>query len=255
MPLAIVIVLSVAFQSAAAFGGFLVPCSRRFDKSTSNSAANERERQCEQFRPHPHQGRPANTGWSLSSRVYPAPRLRRARWRTCGPDGIVDTGAHAAFPRCPLCTFGLVRLRERWSTRLDRTGRAGILVAIIGTAMFVGTGMITAFVWPVIARHDPGFVAATGPMFADPLTARSIEATYACMAVGYVLLALSFKRARLLSGLDAAALGVGVLMFSVPVEPVGPAPWIVRVAGGVVFGVGLIRTGMALRTTQSSWRE
>jgi hypothetical protein len=151
--------------------------------------------------------------------------------------------------------FGLVQLRERWSSGLDGIGRAGILVALVGTAMFVGTGMITAFVWPVIAHHDSSFIAASGPMFTDPLTARSIEATYGCLVVGYVLLALGLARARLLTVLDSAAVGVGILLFSAPVEPVGPAPWIVRVAGGVVFGAGLVRTGMAMRAVRSATRS
>jgi hypothetical protein len=151
--------------------------------------------------------------------------------------------------------FGLVQLRERWSASLDRLGRAGLLVAFVGTAMFVGTGMITAFVWPVIAHHDPGFVAAKGPMFTDALTARSIEATYACLIVGFVLLAIGLGRAGLVSGLDAAALGVGVVMFGAPVEPIGPVPWILRVAGGVVFGAGLVRTGLALRAAEVPAQE
>jgi hypothetical protein len=75
------------------------------------------------------------------------------------------------------------------------------------------------------------------------------------MVVGYVLLAFALTRARLLSALDAAALGVGILVFSAPVEPVGPVPWIVRVVGGVVFGAGLIRLGMALRAAPSPIRE
>jgi hypothetical protein len=74
------------------------------------------------------------------------------------------------------------------------------------------------------------------------------------MIVGYVLLALGLARARLLSGLDAALLGVGILMFGAPVEPVGPAPWILRVAGGIVFGAGLVRTGIALRAVGSPSR-
>ena len=38
------------------------------------------------------------------------------------------------------------------------------------------------------------------------------------------------------------------MLFSAPVEPLGPAPWILRVVGGVVFGAGLARLGLALRT-------
>ena len=125
--------------------------------------------------------------------------------------------------------------------------KLGFIAAFTGTAMFVGTGMITAFLWPAIAEHAPGFVAADGAMFTDTLASGSITTTYALLVVGYIVLAVTLNRARAISTLDAALLVVGVLMFSAPVDPLGPAPWFIRVAGGIVFGAGLARLGWSLR--------
>jgi hypothetical protein len=173
-----------------------------------------------------------------------------------GPHSATWVPSHTFhFLGALLGLFGLLAVREHLIPPGSRWGTVAFAIAFTGTAMFVGTGMITAFVWPVIAHHDPSFVASSGPMFTDPLTARSIEVTYILMVVGYVLLAFALTRARLLSALDSAAVGVGILLFSAPVEPVGPVPWMVRVVGGVIFGAGLIRLGLALRTAQSPIRE
>ena len=142
--------------------------------------------------------------------------------------------------------FGLVGL---YAGRMKETGWLGLLafvVAFIGTAMFVGTGMITAYLWPVIARTAPTFVDPDGPMFTDPLAFGTISATYGFLAVGYILLGIVILRARILARWAGLLLIVGVVLFSVPVSPVGPAPWIVRVIGALVFGAGLAWLGYAL---------
>jgi hypothetical protein len=145
-----------------------------------------------------------------------------------------------------LALFGLPGLYTRQMRRAGKLGLAGFVGAFAGTAMFVGTGMITAFVWPVIARYDPGFVAANGPLFRDTLTRLAIDGTYAVLAVGWVIFAVAMLRARVLPRPGALAVLIGVLLFSAPVAPVGPAPWIVRVIGAFVFGGGLAWLGWAL---------
>jgi hypothetical protein len=150
--------------------------------------------------------------------------------------------------------FGLITVRERWIARDRWPERLAFGVAFTGTAMFVGTGMITAFLWPAIADHAPSFVDADGPMFTDTLAAGAITATYAFLVVGYIGLAVVLRRSGAISRLDAALLIAGVLLFSAPVEPLGPAPWILRVLGGIVFGAGLARLGLALRSTAYSLR-
>lgn len=144
--------------------------------------------------------------------------------------------------------FGLIGLYLYQFERSGKLGLAGFILAFIGTAMFVGTGMITAFVWPVIAEHDPGFVAEDGPMFKDALTSGATLLTYVFLGIGYIVFAIAMLRARTMPPPACWLLMVGVVLFSVPVEPVGPVPWFVRFSGAVVFGAALAWLGVALRT-------
>jgi len=149
-----------------------------------------------------------------------------------------------------LALFGLLEVRDRWQSDSTWKEKLAFGAAFTGTAMFVGTGMITAFLWPAIAEHAPSFVAADGPMFTDVLASGAITVTYILLVVGYVSLAIVLRRSRAISTTDTLLLVVGVLLFSAPVEPLGPAPWILRVAGGIVFGAGLARLGLALRSSR-----
>ncbi|MGH2777959.1 MAG: hypothetical protein ACRDJB_04850 [Actinomycetota bacterium] len=149
-----------------------------------------------------------------------------------------------------LALFGLLEVRDRWLSDSTWKEKLAFGAAFTGTAMFVGTGMITAFLWPAIAEHVPSFVRADGPMFTDVLASGAITVTYIFLVVGYVSLAIVLRRSGAISITDTLLLVVGVLLFSAPVEPLGPAPWILRVAGGIVFGAGLARLGLVLRSSR-----
>ena len=131
----------------------------------------------------------------------------------------------------------------------------GFLLAFVGTAMFVGTGMITAFVWPVISETNPGFVDAEGPMFEDPLTQFAVQATYAFLIIGFVTLAVATFRAGVFARWSAVLLAVGIVLFGVPVDPVGPVPWFVRIAGGFVFGFALVALGAGVMRRREAEHE
>lgn len=168
-----------------------------------------------------------------------------------GPQSNAWIPAHTFhFLGALLALYGLLELRDRRLVDASLAERLAFSAAFIGTAMFVGTGMITAFLWPAIAEHAPSFVAADGPMFTDLLASGAITVTYIFLVVGYVSLSVVLRRSRAISIVDAALLIAGVLLFSAPVEPLGPAPWILRVAGGLVFGAGLIRLGLVLRSSR-----
>ena len=139
--------------------------------------------------------------------------------------------------------FGLVGLYAKWWAKLGRVGFAAWVLSFIGTAMFVGTGMITAALWPAIADDFPAFVEEDGGMFKDPLSAGITTATYVFMVVGFVPLAFVMWRTKLVAWPVAVLIGMGILLFSAPVDPVGPAPWIARFAGAMTFGAGLAWLG------------
>lgn len=167
-------------------------------------------------------------------------------------------GAHAAhsarwvpahtlhFAGALLTLFGLLGFYAASWQRLGRLGVAGFLVAFAGTAMFVGTGMLTAFIWPVVAQQDPGFIASNGPMFTNPMTRLNTDGTYAVMVAGYGLLGVAIWMHHFAGRVVAVPLVAGVLLFSAPVPPVGPAPWILRIIGAVLFGGALVWLGWTL---------
>ena len=167
-------------------------------------------------------------------------------------------GAHAAhsvrwvpahslhFVGALLTLLGLPGLYARQMRQTGVLGLVGTVLAVMGTAMFVGTGMITAFVWPVIAQTTPGFVAADGPMFRDPLTTFATDAPYVSMVLGYALFAIASIRGRTLPTETAVVLVIGIVLFSSPVQPVGPLPFLLRVVGALLFGGVLILIGWLL---------
>lgn len=164
-----------------------------------------------------------------------------------GPHEDTWVPAHAFhFVGALLALLGLNGLYVRQRQASGRLGFVGFLLAFIGTAMFVGTGMITAFVWPVIAETNPAFVDADGPMFEDPLTQFAVQATYGFLIVGFVVLAVATFRARVFPRWAALVLGLGIVLFGVPVDPVGPVPWFVRIVGAFVFGLALVVLGARL---------
>jgi hypothetical protein len=172
---------------------------------------------------------------------------------THGPHSATWIPSHSFhFLGALLALFGLLEVRDRWLTKATWKGKLAFGAAFTGTAMFVGTGMITAFLWPAIAEHAPTFVAAEGPMFTDALASGAITATYVFLVIGYVSLAIVLRRSNAIGIADTLLLVVGVLLFSAPVEPLGPAPWILRVAGGIVFGAGLARLGLVLRSRRDA---
>lgn len=151
--------------------------------------------------------------------------------------------------------FGLVGLGRLLNGRLGRAGRLGLLLAFVGMAMFTGTGMITAFLWPVIADYAPGFVAADGPMFQEPLAARTIESTYVLLVLGFGLLGVAIGRTGLLPRAAGWLLVLGIVLFSAPVQPFGPLPWEARLSGALVFGAALIWLGLATRAAAAEERK
>lgn len=144
-----------------------------------------------------------------------------------------------------LALFGLFALYVRDLAR-SRLGILAFVLAFVGTTMFAGTGLITAYLWPMMATHAPEIVEGDGAVFTDRLSALVTAAPYALMVPGYILIAVLGWRGGWMPRLDAVLLVAGVLLFAAPVDPVGPAPWIARVAGGVLFGGGLAWLGYEL---------
>jgi hypothetical protein len=147
-----------------------------------------------------------------------------------------------------LVLFGLIGLYARQIPESGQLGLIGFIIAFAATAVFVGTGIITAYLWPVVAHHDPFFVDPLGPMFTEPFFGLGVtEPAYPLLLIGYLVFGVAMLRAAVLAKPPIWLMMVGVVLFCAPVAPAGPLPWIVRVVGGVGFGVGLAWLGLLLR--------
>lgn len=172
-----------------------------------------------------------------------------------------EVGGSAAWQRAhtlhfvgaALSLFGLLGLFAFQRERLGKLGLFGFLVAFLGQTMFVGTGMITAFVWPMVARQAPEAVELGGAMFSAPAL-YSMSLTAVLVIAGYLLFGVATLRAGLLPRWGTVVLMMGAVAGMVPPHPLGPMPWAGLVLGGVLFGVGSVSLGHALWTRAGAAR-
>ena len=135
----------------------------------------------------------------------------------------------------------LVTQRERFRDALSMTS---IIIAFIGSALFAGTGVLTAYFWPTLALHAPEMVAADGPFFTSTPTLTVI--TSLLLSAGFIFLAFALRRQAVLSDWRSALVVVGFIMLLLPPTPLGPTPWMVFAFAGLVAGAGLVAFGSAV---------
>ncbi len=140
---------------------------------------------------------------------------------------------------------GLMGLYAVQARRAGRFGLAAFILAFLGTGMFVGSGMLTAFVWPMVAEQAPAAVDHGGAMFDLPALL-SLALTAATLAVGYLLFAAASWRAGVLRRGAVVVWAVGGALGMVPPQPLGPMAWPGLVASGVVYAVGAVWLGRTL---------
>ncbi len=144
-----------------------------------------------------------------------------------------------------LILFGLVGVLARYAGNAGPIGILALGLAFTGTALFVGTGVLTAFVWPVLADFAPTTIDPGGALFLAP-AGFLFFLTALTLIPGYVLLAFTMARLGALSWITALLIAVGVVLAITPPEPVGPIPWLGLVLGGICFGVGAFVLGYRL---------
>lgn len=141
--------------------------------------------------------------------------------------------------------LGLVGLYAVQAERLGRMGLVAFVVAFLGTAMFVGSGMLTAFVWPMVAAQAPGAVAHGGAMFDMPAIA-ALALTAVTLSVGYLMFAAVSWRTGVLPHGGLVLWSVGGALGMVPPQPLGPLFWAGLVSAGLVYGSGAVWLGRAV---------
>jgi hypothetical protein len=142
--------------------------------------------------------------------------------------------------------LGLIGIYVHQRARLGPLGLVGFIMSFIGNAMFVGTGMITAFIWPTLAVSAPATVEYGGPIFASFPSVIAFFLTGVTVILGYVLFGLAMLKARIFPRPATLTLVAGAILGMLPPEPIGALPWAGLVFGGVLYGVGLIWFGIIL---------
>jgi len=162
---------------------------------------------------------------------------RTAQWRL----------AHTFhFAGAAFALLGLPGLFAQQRAALGRIGVTGFALSFIGNAMFLGTGMITAFIWPMLAIYAPTCVAVGGPIFASPISAVAFVLTAVILVTGYLLFGIATLWIGVLPRMAILILVVGAILGMLPPHPAGPLPWWALVVGGVLYGAGLIWLGIFL---------
>jgi hypothetical protein len=149
------------------------------------------------------------------------------------------------FVGAVLALLGLNGLAARQATRLGPAGWLGFALAFSGTAMFVGTGMITAFLWPMLARELPAAVGVDGAVFLPPAVA-VFAVTAVTLVSGYLVFGLASGRIGVLPRPALALWAIGGSLGMVPPQPLGPLPWVGLVLAGVAYGAGAAWLGAFL---------
>ena len=124
-------------------------------------------------------------------------------------------------------------------------GLVAYVVAIVGDALWVGTGVITAWVWRTISASAPQLVSEDGAFFEPPLPIIFI-ATVA-FTLGHVLLSVIALRTKRLPRGAAILTMVGLLLVNLPPRPWGPVPYPVLDAGAAIFLIGATWFAAAIR--------
>jgi hypothetical protein len=165
---------------------------------------------------------------------------RTARWQMAHTLHFVG----AAF-----ALLGLLGIFARQREQLGSFGLVGFVLSFIGNAMFLGTGMITAFIWPMLAVHAPATVEPGGALFCWPHSVMAFALTAVMLSTGYVLFGIAMVRAGVFPRLSILMLVIGAILGMLPPHPIGALPWGGLVLGGVMYGAALVWLGSIL------WRE
>jgi hypothetical protein len=147
------------------------------------------------------------------------------------------------FVGAAFALVGLPGLFAQQRAALGWLGLTGFALSFLGNAMFLGTGMITAFIWPMLAVDAPTCVEVGGPIFGSPVSVLAFALTALILVIGYLLFCIATLWAGVLPRAATLALLVGAILGMLPPHPVGALPWWALVLGGVLYGASLVLLG------------
>jgi hypothetical protein len=144
--------------------------------------------------------------------------------------------------------LGLLGIFARQREQLGSLGLVGFVLSFIGNAMFLGTGMITAFIWPMLAVQAPNTVEPGGAIFGWPHSVLAFALTAVTLSIGYILFGIAMMKVRVFPRLSILLLVIGAILGMLPPHPMGALPWGGLVFGGVLYGAALVWIGAILWT-------
>ena len=146
-----------------------------------------------------------------------------------------------------LLLFGVVALYATRAAAAAWLGLAGFLLAFVGTALYLVTGVLTAFVMPLLASVAPSALEVGGALLASLPLLLIFLGSGLLMLVGYTMLAVDALRAGMLPRPASWAVLVGAVLGNVPAMP-----WPALIAADALWGLGLAWWGSALWASASS---
>jgi hypothetical protein len=147
------------------------------------------------------------------------------------------------FASAALLLFGVVGVYISHSHLLTLGGHFAFVLALLGTAFFFATGVLTAAVLPVIAAWSPSTVAVLGPLFKPTLPAFIVS--FFVFQIGWVALGMVIADSGLLPRWAGFTTAVGAGIGMIPPRPFGNAPWMFMNVAWVIFAIGLVGLGWA----------
>ena len=167
---------------------------------------------------------------------------------------------HIAWVLAAVVTlFGLAGLMARYGAAMGRLGVAGAVLTVPGLVVAAGLFLTEAFVFPVLARQDPGLLDLDGAFLGTPAL-RLAGGLAGLWFLGLVLLGVAIERARVLPRPTGMLLAVTTVLFGAlegPFLPVaGDLAVVAFSAAQIWLGVMLVREGQlaggAARTSAPS---
>ena len=157
--------------------------------------------------------------------------------------------AHVSHFYASICfLFGVTGLYAYLREKSGAFGLVAYIVAITGDALWVGTGVITAWVWRTISASAPQLVSETGAFFNPPLPI--IFVATVGLTLGLVLLCLAGWRTKLL---PRGAVTISLIgLFLVNMAPPAVARMLPAMAWAAV-PYSVIDVGAVLFLIGSSW--
>lgn len=123
-------------------------------------------------------------------------------------------------------------------------GVIGCCMAILSLIMIFGLDYAEVFIFPTLAIDFPEVVLTYGDGTMMPSIAFAFPASGILFLLGYLILSNELRKLKCVSPRSAISLMAGTLVFGAGLS--GFMPMIVVQIGAVLFGLGLVWTGLSL---------